>query len=330
MNQMTAPPLTVSRDHDYSSDFHKLRSTLETSDGRSYVQFVGALKPRYGIVARDIGLGYVALAMTAGCVALLGGRPWIMVWVVAIGALAIGYAIAYLQLFMHEAAHFNLAGDRARNDLLANLLVCAIAGQEITRYRRVHFQHHRALGRPDDTEQTYASRLTWAFLLKALSGVRTLEVISRREKHLTSDTATREPGGFLSPWILATVAIHAAVIGLAIWMQWYALILAWVAGVGICFPFFGALRNLLEHRPTREQAQARAGAVTRIFGSDLFSRTFGGAGFNRHLLHHWEPQVSYTNLAQLEQFLSATPLIEILRERRTEYWRAFHDLWDTP
>ena len=53
---------------------------------------------------------------------------------------------------------------------------------------------------------------------------------------------------------------------------------------------FATLRQLLEHRPA--PGQIAGAAVTRMFGTDLFSRTFGGAGFNRHLLHHIEPQVS--------------------------------------
>jgi len=44
-------------------------------------------------------------------------------------------------------------------------------------------------------------------------------------------------------------------------------------------------RKLLPKFPT---------APDRLFGDDFFSCTFGGAGFNRHLLHHWEPQISYT------------------------------------
>jgi hypothetical protein len=34
--------------------------------------------------------------------------------------------------------------------------------------------------------------------------------------------------------------------------------------------------------------------------------TLGGAGFDRHLLHHWDPQVSYTRLPELERFLLNT------------------------
>jgi fatty acid desaturase len=314
--------------YDFSADFHRLRSTLRSKDDTPYVQFVAGLRPRYDIVRRDIALGYGALLTSSLLIAWLGGYSWIGWAITVLGAAAIGFWIAYLQLFMHEAAHFNLTRDRKRNDLIANVFVCAIAGQEIARYRRVHFQHHRALGQPDDTEQTYATPLTAGFLLKILSGARSIEVIGARAKHLSRETDHTTRNSFFSPWIVLTLVLHASVLGSAWWFRNYLFAVAWVAGVGIFFPFFGALRNLLEHRPQRtlRETHEAATAVTRVFGDDAFSRTFGGAGFNRHLLHHWEPQVSYTNLPDLEQFLATTPLQEVIEARRTTYWRVFLDL----
>jgi hypothetical protein len=98
------------------------------------------------------------------------------------------------------------------------------------------------------------------------------------------------------------------------------------------FPFFGSLRQLLEHRddaaPSTIDFQTQShGAYTRLFGDDVFSATFGGAGFNRHLLHHWEPQVSYTNLPELEAFLQGTELKRVMDLRRTTYFEIFRRLW---
>jgi fatty acid desaturase len=326
---MTASVASVLQSsHDYSADFHKLRAGIRAEDGTSYVDFVARLKPRYGIVWRDIFLGYAALAATCFLVAASAGHGW-FTWVASLaGAIAIGYWIAYLQLFMHEAAHFNIARGRKRNDLVANIFTCAIAGQEIARYRRVHFQHHRAVGKANDTEQTYANALTPWFVLKTMSGVRSLEVVTRRQKHL-SEAAQSDEKNFFSPWLILTLLIHGTIVGAAWHFGVYALLAAWIAGAGIFFPAFGALRNLLEHRPSPGQQAVgeHEHAVTRIFGDDLFSSTFGGAGFNRHLLHHWEPQVSYTNLKDLERFLLSTPLRDILEARRTGYWRTLKELF---
>lgn len=97
------------------------------------------------------------------------------------------------------------------------------------------------------------------------------------------------------------------------------------------FPLFGALRQLLEHRnegidPAIDFQTQDHGAYTRMFSGPL-SKTFGGAGFNRHLLHHWEPQVSYTNLPELEAFLEGTELRRVMASRRSTYFRTFRRLW---
>ena len=47
--------------------------------------------------------------------------------------------------------------------------------------------------------------------------------------------------------------------------------------------------------------------------------TLGGAGFNRHLLHHWDPGVSCTQLAALEAYLAGTEAAPSLQQRRTTY-----------
>ena len=60
-----------------------------------------------------------------------------------------------------------------------------------------------------------------------------------------------------------------------------------------------------------------------MFGRHLFSRTFGGAGFNRHLLHHIEPQVSYTRYDALETWLMSTSIAPALDSRRASYVRTF-------
>jgi hypothetical protein len=81
---------------------------------------------------------------------------------------------------------------------------------------------------------------------------------------------------------------------------------------------------LLEHRAEDARADVDYrvtdhGAVSRMFGDSLVARTFGGAGFNRHLLHHWEPTVSYTRLAELERFLLDTDAAAVVQARRTTY-----------
>jgi hypothetical protein len=101
--------------------------------------------------------------------------------------------------------------------------------------------------------------------------------------------------------------------------------------MAVFFPFFATLRQVLEHRSATAVAgcdfrRLPHGALTRLFGDGIVASTFGGAGFNRHLLHHWEPQVSYTRLRELESFLLRTRAAPILDGRRTTYWQALREL----
>lgn len=98
------------------------------------------------------------------------------------------------------------------------------------------------------------------------------------------------------------------------------------------FPFFAALRPLLEHRDEKasfvvDYRRNDHGAYTRLFGDDPFSATFGGAGFNKHLLHHWEPRVSYTRLRELERFLADTQMQPIMKARRSSYGETLRRLF---
>lgn len=322
---------------DYSNSFHRTRAHLKDRDGRSYTDFVRALRPDYGKVRRDIALGYAALVLgiAAMSAALNAGvTPFL---VVPVAAIWIGYWIAYVQLFIHEGAHFNLAADRHSSDRICDLLVSWMVGTSVKKYRFVHFQHHRALGTVDDTEITYFLPLNLLFLLKSLFGLRALEVALQRRRYLENVERTkRQKAGVSSngsDWvpILAGAAMHLGVMALCWWFAGLGAAASWFFGLVIVFPFFGALRQLLEHRspnaePSVDYTQQPHGAYTRMFGTDVFSSTFGGAGFNRHLLHHWEPQVSYTNLAALEGFLQQTELGAVLHRRRAGYLSTFMQL----
>ena len=100
--------------------------------------------------------------------------------------------------------------------------------------------------------------------------------------------------------------------------------LVWGLAAFSVYPFFGTLRQLLEHRSENARAdvdyrKVDHGAVNRIFGCSLLARTLGAAGFNRHLLHHWHPQASYTRFDDLEAFFLHTRLRESIDTARTTY-----------
>ena len=103
----------------------------------------------------------------------------------------------------------------------------------------------------------------------------------------------------------------------------------------VVHPAVNAVRQLLEHRSFEassaiDYSKKDHGAANRIFKSGLIGSTLGGAGFNRHLLHHWEPQISYTRFRQLEAFLLDTEAAGVVRESTTTYSSALYRLMRAP
>ena len=167
---------------DYSRSFHLLRPQIVNSLDVRYVDFVKILSPHYGKVFLDIGLGYASLLATCVLVVVLPAKGLMNAGLAAcLGAISIGFWIAYLQLFIHEGAHFNLSPARDRSDLLCNLLIAWMIGSSVQKYRIVHFQHHRELGNVNDSEVTYFFPLNLMFIAKGLFGIRVLEVLSSRK-----------------------------------------------------------------------------------------------------------------------------------------------------
>lgn len=300
-------------------DLTGLRARVMAETFGQYQEVRQGLEPDYRRVRRDIALGYVGLAAVVALVGSIDGMVAGFAAAIA-GAAAIGFLIAYLQLFIHEAAHYNLAADRKANDRIANRFICWQVGTDIASYRRTHWEHHRSLGTATDTEVSYTNRLSPRFLAEMLTGVHALRVFFGRRK---AEPVVEGKGEGRRALLIGTTIHLVLIAGLVLVGAWPAA-LAWIGGMGIFFPFFATLRQLLEHRP--RSGEGAGAAVNRLFGDGPFAGLFGGAGFNRHLLHHMEPQLSYTRLREFEAFLMTTSARDELDARRTTYGRAFADL----
>jgi fatty acid desaturase len=325
---------------DHSNSFERIRSHLTDSRGIRLIDYVGQLKPIYWRVYLDIAIGYTAMVAVIALVVVGQTAEISSLLLVPVGAALIGAWYFYLLSFLHEGVHYNLAPDRRVNDLVCNVLMSWMIGVSLAAYRRRHFEHHRSLGTIRDTETTYFLALNMTALLKSVLGARALEALlsyvsyaSRQAKGKRIEQRALLP---VTPAIvaalMAAVVVHGSIVG-GLWASGStAAAFAWIAGVGMVMPVLNTVRQVLEHRHPHarrdvDYSRTDQGACTRMFGNGPIDRLFGAAGANRHLVHHWEPQVPYARLAELERFLADTPARALMDRRRTTYVEALRQLF---
>lgn len=293
------------------------------SHGVRYTEFRLQLKPIYSKVYLDIFFGYIGLILPAIFLAYFQKSSGCFTTIMIISsALLFGYSVAYIQLFFHEAAHFNLAKNRKINDFLANFFIGSLVGQSIAAYRVIHWNHHKYLGEIDDPENSYFDPLNIEFFLKAFFGIKVGSILLARKKR------QKQKRTIDKVMLLIGLLLNGSFVLIAYLFGLWQLSIAWVLGMLMIFPFFAALRPLLEHRDELADKQVnyhvnRHGKVTRIFESGIFGSSFGGAGFRLHLLHHWDPAISYTQLEKVKAFLLDSNLKEPLQESTTDYFTTF-------
>lgn len=312
-------------------------SSLASATGERWLDVRKTLKPRYRIVWRDICICYCSIfsGVFAVAAAESAARMPAVAAVAVPGAIWIGYWMHALFLFCHEGAHWNLAPSRRSNDRWGDWLVWLLFGSTTGNYRRTHMSHHVHLGDHEDTETTYHLCLSVTNMLKALAGLSVLEVLLRKARAARARSgrpAAPRPGTASTMLASArSAALHAAIV-CGLWFGGSPVAAAaWVIAVACVFPLCATLRTIVEHR--RSDASCAVdfgveihGAVNRLFGTGLCSRYFGSAGFNRHLLHHWDPAISYTRFDDMERFLLTTPLAAQVEACRTSYGTAIRTL----
>lgn len=299
------------------------KETLISGEGTSYLDFRKTLRPHYARVWFEIGGGWITLFSLLAILPAIQTEYWLhtAVWIL-IGGMAVGFLIAFLHLFFHEAVHFHLTSNRSTNDRLANFLMGPLLLSCVEFYRHIHMAHHRLLGAPDDTENSYFQPLSPRFLLNSLLGQRVISVLLNRAQTqaVVIPASIREKN---RRFFLIGAVLHFSIVVSALGTQSWILAGAWCTGV-LCFtPFFGAVRQLLEHRNT----QSGQPKVTRLFAPGPFSAIFGAAGFNRHIIHHWDPTLSYTCFEKVEGFLLSTPLKEAYQAAQKSYFAVFKELY---
>ncbi|MCX6317382.1 MAG: fatty acid desaturase [Bacteroidetes bacterium] len=302
--------------------------------GESYSAFRLRAKPIYYKVWLDIAKGYFFLAAVVMLYLYLDHRfhSWWWAYIIPLG-LFTGYIAAYLALYIHEAGHFNAHPDKKKNDRLATIFLCLPFGLSIKSYRKIHWQHHVHLGTPQDTEVSYTNPLTRLFILETLTGIHLLRTVRKKGNDgVLTPEQKRESRNML----LAGLLFHAGIITIMLLMGHWTFLFIWCSGFGVFFPFFATIRQILEHRDelahhATDFTKVAHGKISRLFVHTVLSSSFGAAGFTRHMIHHWDPQLSYTQLGAAEAFLlNCEQTAPILNTSRTSYLQTAKKLLAAP
>jgi len=307
---------------------------LASPKSGTWFDFRKSLTPNYALAWFELALSIVL--MIAG---FLGHLALVIIYGnlfgLEIGILFItwiGFWLNSVLTFGHEAAHYNMASDKNRNDALSDWTIWLFFPQSTKSYRRSHWQHHLHLGDHEDTEISYHNCLSPWFLAKAVTGVYLVSIVVRyffrRRPHAQSQPAQAgaQSAGLVP--ILRAIVTHSVFISIALSLHAHSTAIVWLVAVIFVFPFFTSVRQILEHRSATSACEIDFtkelhGPVNRLFGIDFVSRFFGAAGFNRHLLHHWDPTVSYTCFDQMQSFLGETDLKPRLESATSTYFSTF-------
>jgi fatty acid desaturase len=304
-----------------------LKGELVDEHGVPYRDFRSRLKPRWGRVWFELAAAYLVLALVLAGIVVLAPSWLLALPVVVVGGLVIGYTIHFINCFFHEAAHYNILPDRRANDLVTNGLMGWLFGSSVSLYRKIHWQHHRALGTTMDSENSYFDALGIGYLVRGITGFKALRTMRQYRRMESSGQPAGDRASRLI-WLAIAASVNAGIAAALVLLGSAAAAIAWLIGLLVVFPFVGSLRQLLEHRsesadPQTDYHEIDHGPVNRLFGDGPLASTVGSAGFNRHAIHHWEPQLSYTRLADVESYLLRTDAAPLVHERQTTYVHTF-------
>lgn len=298
-----------------------------SNENISYGDFRRTLRPKYLKNSFPIFSSHVYLLMCIFLITKINTPGITQVPNIVILSLIGGLIAHRILLLVHEGAHFHLAKNRKFNDLLANTFCGVFVGTEVKTYRKIHNKHHQDLGSSSDPENSYAEEFDFTWILTAFSGLKVLRTLKKREN--------LESSRMQMITMLVSVFIHLGFMITMAKLQFINVTIFWFLSFFVVMPGIAALRNVLEHRfemPSEANAQLwgtlsqQMRVTTRLFTKRRISRLFGSVGFERHLLHHWDPSIPAVNLSEVHQFILTTELKEMLENLPTTYYEAFRKL----
>ncbi len=303
--------------------FSEIRPKIIGPNGETYAELRRQLKPHWFLVWLDmlltpiLGLAFLHIVVQM----CTGSIFWQAVSLIPGGAIG-GLIVHKMTLFLHESAHFNLSPNRKINDVMADIYVGRFLFTSAKQYRLPHLTHHRLLGSVEDPERSYFLPLTIPRIIGALFG--SSVIASMRVGSVETASRIRLTNlilGFSTH--LICVAFIFSFFGLHGLTLWILSAYSWM-------PFWVTIRQTLEHRsitadPQADYTQLPHGPLTRNF-SGIGTIFLGGVGFSNHLLHHWDPGISYTQLSSLRKKLSQSVAGMILNNQTSSYTYVFRKL----
>jgi fatty acid desaturase len=232
-----------------------------------------------------------------------------------------------LLLLVHEGAHLHFSKSRKLNDFITNSFAGVFLGSEVSTYRKIHTLHHRQIGTSSDPENSYENEFDFSWVATVLSGFYTFKTMFKRSK-------VTQPKSQVSILFLS-LAIHSLVLIFSALNGFWLFFTTWGISWFLLMPALAATRNLLEHRYTESDMHLELqdslvgfkNVTTRLFTQSVLSKIFGPIGFDRHVLHHWDPSIPAKDLKKVHDFLATTELKPMLDILPSTYYQAARTLW---
>ena len=320
-----------------AQDLSGVHSLIEIKDsyGRSYSEFKKSLSINVLELAKNILLPVIMVLLGILAFYYIDGYFFLGLFFFIPLTMWISFWKSAYKIHFHEAAHFNLSGNKKINDLIANIFFAPFTGMWIKDYRQSHWKHHKFLGTFEDTEISYQKPITAKEFIKKLTGIYLLLTVLRYFHNFNlnkSSLTTKKNSNYSFIQSIALLLFTQAVIILLL-LQYTSTLSAvsWFASVFFIDPLLSGIRQTLEHRSVNaskniDYSKHVHGPINKIFGSGFFSKYFGGAGFNKHLLHHFDPSISYTEFNKLETFLLDTSLKDVIKKNTSTYFKTFKEI----
>lgn len=255
------------------------------------------LRERSGLwIALYAAKPHVLIAVALGLLATVS--PW---FAVPFAMLAMLAAQRHFQTLVHDASHQFFHPQVAMNDRLANWISAGWIGMEVSRYRKVHLQHHAHNGSALDPEHVsfQTVRQDGGLVRMILRYATMMESVRLIRKYFAApDTGRSRPG---SPMARLTGLAHIFVCQGAL-LAAFSLAGAWW-GYGLWLylavtfnPLLSRLRFLAEH-------PGEGDATVTTLAPLLETAYFAPQSFNYHCEHHGWPMIPPYRLARLHRYL---------------------------